>query len=120
MFGLICLAAGSALSAEPEHKYDGVYTGKRSLTKGTASTTCPAADDVSVTINGETMTFTNSALKKYTMPFDPGADGSFGQTHTDESGGVVHYHGRITGDVIEADVAMVIANTTGISKSNNI
>src|SRR5215472_5849840 len=102
MFGLIFLVAGSALSAV-ENKYDGVYTGKRSLTKGTASTTCPAEDDVSVTIDGETLTFTNSALKKYTMPFDSSPDGSFGQTHTDESGGVVHYHGRITGDVIEAD-----------------
>jgi hypothetical protein len=41
IFGIICLVAGPALSAEPEHKYDGVYTGKRSLTKGTASTTSP-------------------------------------------------------------------------------
>ena len=101
---MICLVAGSALSAEPEHKYDGVFTGKRSLTKGTASSTCPAEADVSVTIHGETLTFTNSALKKYTMPFDPSPDRSFGQTHTDDSGGIVHYHGRITGDVIEADV----------------
>ena len=61
IFGIICLVAGSALSAEPEHKYDGVYTGKRSLTKGTASATCPAEDDVSFTISGETLTFTNSA-----------------------------------------------------------
>ena len=104
IFGMICLVAGPALSAEPEHKYDGVYTGKRSLTKGTASTTCPAEDEVSVTITGETLTFTNSALKKYTMPFDPGPDGSFGQTHIDEGGGVVHYHGRIIGDVMDANV----------------
>jgi len=69
IFGTFCLVAGPALSTEPEHKYDGVYTGKRSLTKGTASTTCPAEDDVSVTITGEMMTFTNSAFKKYLMPF---------------------------------------------------
>jgi hypothetical protein len=104
IFGMICLVAGPALSAEPEHQYDGVYTGKRSLTKGTASTTCPAEDDVSVTITGETLTFTNSALKKYTMPFDPGPDGSFGQTHMDEGGSVVHYHGRIIRDLMDADV----------------
>ena len=104
IFGMICLVAGPALSAEPEHKYDGVYTGKRSLTKGTASATCPAEDDISVTITGETLTFTNSALKKYLMPFDPGPDGSFGQTHTDVGGAVVHYHGRIVGDLMEADV----------------
>jgi hypothetical protein len=102
MFGLIFLVAASALSAEPEHKYDGVYTGKRSLTKGTASATCPAGDDASVTIDGQTLTFTTSTLKKYIMPFYPHRDGSFGQTHTGD--GIVHYHGRITGDVIEAAV----------------
>ena len=100
---MICLVAGPALSAEPEHKYDGVYTGKRSLKKGTAST-CPAEDYVSVTITGETLTFTNSALKKYLMPFYPGPVGSFGQTHTDIGGHVVHYHGRIIGDVMDADI----------------
>ena len=98
IFGTICLVAGPALSAEPEHKYDGVYTGKRSLTKGTASATCPAVDDVSVTIIGETLTIANSANKSYVMPFYPGPDGSFGQTEGDE-----HYHGRIIGDIIEAD-----------------
>ena len=103
IFGMICLVAGPALSAEPEHKYDGVYTGKRSLTKGTASTTCPAEDDVSVTITGETMTFADSGIKNYTMPFDVGPDGSFGETHTDVGGGVFHYHGRIIGDVMDAD-----------------
>ena len=56
-----------------------------------------------MTIHGETPTFTNSALKKYIMPFYPSPDGSFGETHTDESGAEVHYHGRITGDVIEGD-----------------
>ena len=86
IFGMICPIAGLALSTEDEHKYDGVYTGKRSLTKGTASTTCLAEDDVSVTITGETLTFTDSELKNLTMPFYPGPDGSFGQTHTEEGG----------------------------------
>jgi hypothetical protein len=104
IFGMFCIVAGPALSAKPEHKYDGVCTGKRSLTKGTASATCPAEDDVSVTITGETLTFTNSALKKHLMPFIPGPHGSFGQTHTDVGGAVVHYHGRIIGDVMDADV----------------
>ena len=100
--GMICLVAGSALSAEPEHKYDGVYTGKRSLTKGSASATCPAEDDVSVTITGETLAWTDSAYKNFTQAFYPGPDGSFGVT-TDAGGTVFHYHGRIIGDVIEAD-----------------
>ena len=100
---MICLVAGiPALGAE--HTFDGVYSGKRVLTKGSASSMCPAADDVSVTIHGETLTFTNSALKKFTEPFFPGSDGSFGETYTDEGGAVVHYHGRIVGDIIEADV----------------
>ena len=103
-FGMICLVARPALNAEPEHKYDGVYTGKRSLKKNEADTSCPAEDDVSVTITGETLTFTNSALKNYLMPFYPGPDGSFGQTHQDQGGDVVHYHGRIIGDVMDVDV----------------
>ena len=103
MFGLIVLVAGSALSAV-EHKFDGVYTGKRSLTKGTASAACPAEGDVSVNIDGEILTFTNGTVKNYVMPFDTRLNGEFGEIHVDESGAEVHYHGRITGDVIEADV----------------
>jgi len=38
------------------------------------------------------------------MPFDPGPDGSFGQTHVDAGGSVVRYHGRIIGDVMDANV----------------
>ena len=62
---MICLVAGSALSAEPTHKYDGVYTGKKSLTKGTASTTCPAEADVSVTITGETVGVDRQRIQKF-------------------------------------------------------
>ena len=103
MFGIFCLVAGPALSAEPEHKYDGVYTGKRSLTKGTASTSCPAEDDVSVTITGETMTFTTSAFKSILClfilaPTDPS------QTFNHQGHSVVQYHGLIIGDVMDADI----------------
>jgi hypothetical protein len=100
---ILALVVGPALSAQPENEYDGVYTGKRSLKKGTASPTCPAEDDVSVTIHGETLTFTNSSLKNYVMPFDPDKDGSFGRSHVEEGGAVAHYHSRIAGGVIEAD-----------------
>ena len=101
--GLCLVVAGSpALGAE--QNFDGDYSGKRVLTKGPAGAYCPAEDDVSVTIHGETLTFTNSALKKFTQPFDPAPDGSFGQTYTDAGGAVVHYHGRIVGDVIDVDV----------------
>jgi hypothetical protein len=60
--------------------------------------------DVSVTIHGETLTFTNSASKKFVVGFFPRQDGSFDEIHTDVDGDAVHFVGRITGDVIEADV----------------
>lgn len=99
----LAVAATPALGAE--HGFDGVYSGKRVLTKGDAGPTCPAEDGVSVTIHGDTLTFTNSALKKFTQPFYPGQDGLFGETYTDEGGAIVRYHGRIVGDVIDADVS---------------
>ena len=73
------------------------------LTKGPAGSNCPAEDEVSVTIHGETLTFTDSALKKFTQGFFPAPDGSFGSTYTGEGGSTVHDHGRIVGDVIDAD-----------------
>jgi hypothetical protein len=100
----LCLAAAGIPALAAEHAFDGVYSGKRVLTKGTASATCPAEDDVSVTIHGETLTFTNSALKNFTQPFYPRPDGSFGETYTDAGGAVVHYHGHVAGDVMDVDV----------------
>src|ERR1700749_1649229 len=107
---ILALVAGQVLGAEPAAKYDGVYTGKRSLTKGKVSAACPAEESVSVTIQGKTLTFTNSALQHYTMPFDAGPDGSFGQTHTDVGGDVVHYHGRVVGNLIEANAQNYVEN----------
>ena len=99
---MICLAvAGPALAAE--ETLDGVYTGKRVLTKGSGSQ-CPAEDNVSVTIHGETLTFTHSALKKFLISFNPHQDGSFSQISVDIDGETVTIHGRITGDVLDADV----------------
>ena len=40
----------------------GAYTGTRMLTKG-ADQMCPAKEDVSVTIYGETLTFTKGSLR---------------------------------------------------------
>ena len=63
----LCLAVAAIPAQGAEHKFDGVYSGKRVLTKGS----CAALDDVSVTVHGETLTFTNSALKKFVIGFDP-------------------------------------------------
>ena len=101
----LCLAVAGIPALGAEHRFDGLYSGKRVLTKGVASGICPAEDDVSVIIHGETLTFTDSALKKFIEPFYPDPDGSFGQTYTGEEGDKIHYHGRIVGDVMDADVS---------------
>jgi hypothetical protein len=83
--------------------YDGQYTGKRVLTNGPADS-CPAEDDVSVTIQGDVLSFTNSELKDYGLPFNPEPDGTFTVDHMDASGGIVEIQGRVVGGVLDADV----------------
>ena len=100
--GLVCLVAGPALAAD--HTFDGVYSGERVLTKGSGDPTCPAEDGVSVTIHGETLSFTNSALRNVGIGFYPHQDGSFHLIYSDEGGDAVNIVGRVFGDVIEADV----------------
>src|SRR5271169_5432714 len=107
---MACLTVAGIPALGAEHTFDGVYSGKRVLTKGSSDPSCPAEDSVSITIDGEALTFTNSVLKKFTQPFYPGPDGSFGETHTDAGGAIVHYHGRIVGDVIDADVTNYVTN----------
>jgi hypothetical protein len=100
--GMIGLAAVEpALSAE--NTFDGAYTGKRVLTKGSGPT-CPTEDDVSVTIHGAELTFTNSGFRNFALGFDPHQDGSFNQTYVDIGGSAVFVHGHIVGDVLDADV----------------
>src|SRR5271168_904314 len=94
----LCLAVAGIPALGAEHNFDGVYTGKRSLTKGSAGPTCPAEDSVSVTIQGDTLTFTNSAYKNHKECFSPAPDGSFGYNLVVQ-GRVVIYNGRIIGDV---------------------
>jgi hypothetical protein len=66
--GMICLVAVPGLAAE--NMFDGVYSGKRLLIKGSGAQ-CPAEEDVSVTIQGETLTFTDSAFKKFLITHNP-------------------------------------------------
>jgi hypothetical protein len=84
------------------NKFDGAYTGKRVLTKGSKQT-CPTEDNVSVTISGEALTFTNSRLHNFTIGFEPHPDGSFNQISAGDQGAFVSIRGRIVGDAIEAD-----------------
>ena len=98
----ICLAvAGPALGAVST--FDGTYTRKRVLTKG-LDRTCPTEDDVSATVRGETLTFTNNKLRGFIIGFEPHQDGSFSQVSTDLGGSTVVIEGHIVGDVLDADV----------------
>jgi hypothetical protein len=87
-----------------EQNFDGVYSGKRVLTKGEADSTCPAEDDVSVTIHRGTLTFTNSALQNFPQPFDHSPDAQFGETYTDREGAVVQLSWSYSW-IIDADVS---------------
>jgi hypothetical protein len=97
----VFLIAGRSLGAD--HRFDGVYSGKRLLIKGSGSN-CPAKENASATIHGQMLTFSDSALQKFTLIFDPDQHGSFEETYADEGGDTVEIHGRVTGDVIDADV----------------
>ena len=99
----LCVAVAVIPALSAEHTFDGVYIGKRSLTKGTVGPNCPAEEDVSVTIHGETLSFTNSVLRNFVIGVDPHPDGSFHEIYIDEGGATVNIVGHITGNVLEAD-----------------
>ena len=82
---------------------DGVYSGKRTLVKG-SEPNCPAEETVSATIQDHTLTFSDSTKRKYTIGFYPDPDGAFHEIHTDEGGASVDIRGRIFGEIIEVDV----------------
>ena len=88
----LCVMIGLAImdpALGAENKFDGVYTGKRVLTKG-SNQRCPTEDDVSVTIRGEALTFTNSRLHNMSIGFEPHPDGSFdGISSTGDQGATV-------------------------------
>ena len=99
-----CLALlGVAAPAAMAGPFDGTYTGRRVLAKGDPS--CPAEDSVSVAIKGGTLTFTDSNAKDYTISFDPHPDGSFAQLSANIAGTLVNIRGRVTGNVLDADVS---------------
>jgi hypothetical protein len=98
---VLAVAGIPALGAD--HAFDGFYSGKRVLTKG-SDPNCLPEDDVSVTIHGKMLSFTDSALTKFPIGFYPSQDGSFGEISTGERGDTVQIRGRVVGDVIEADI----------------
>jgi hypothetical protein len=95
------VAAEAALCAE--NTFDGTYTGKRVLTKG-PNAPCVSSEDMSATIRGGVLTFTNSALHNFTIGLDPRLDGSFSVISRARGGRSVLIKGRIVGDDLDADV----------------
>jgi hypothetical protein len=100
--GIICFAV-AGLARSSEHKFDGVYVGKRWPTTGSDSR-CLAEEDISVVIRGESLTFSSNEFRKFAMGFYPRADGSFNQSHVHVEGAYVTIRGLVTGDIIQADV----------------
>ena len=98
MIGLA--VAHTALGAE--NKFDGLYTGKRLLTKG--SEACQIEEDVSATIHGEVLTFTDRVMHNFAVGFYPRQDGSFGMISSALGGAAVLIRGRVAGGVLDADV----------------
>ena len=68
--------------------FDGVYTGKRALTKG-PTPPCPTEDEATVHIQGDALTFTDSRLRDYPLGFYPHPDGSFSRISAGIGGGFV-------------------------------
>ena len=102
--GLCAMIVAAATASGTDGTFDGVYIGKRVLTKG-SNQTCPDAGTVSVTLRGEALTFTNSRLHSISIGFKPQPNGSFSQISAGGGGAFVSIKGRIVGDAIEADVA---------------
>jgi hypothetical protein len=103
---VVCSLAMLAIAgpaAMAEGSFDGAYTGKRILMSG-PSDDCPAEDNVSVTINGNVLTFTDSALRNYAIGFYPSPDGTFDDIHVEVGGDVWEVQGRIVGGVLDAEV----------------
>ena len=76
--GLCAMIVVTATALGADSTFDGVYIGKRVLTKG-SDQTCPDAGTVSVTLRGEALTFTNSRLHSISISFKPQPNGSFSQ-----------------------------------------
>ena len=78
----LCLAVAGIPALGAEHNYNGVYTGNRLLTKGSGPM-CSVDEGVTVTIHGQTLTFTDLNFRIVVLDFYPRQDGSFGLVYVD-------------------------------------
>ena len=103
LFALALIGASVIAATAFAGDFDGTYTGKRALTKGN-DPTCPKEDNVSVTIDGDVLTFTDSTLHDSPVGLEPHPDGTFNVQHMEMGGRTVGIRGRIIGNAIDADV----------------
>jgi hypothetical protein len=102
IFGLTCLAmAGVAQAAG--NQFDGAYVGTRTPTKG-FTPQCPPREDVSATIAGNSLQFSNSRLQHFGLTFYPHPDGSFDTTYVDVGGATVEIQGHVSQGALDAHV----------------
>lgn len=97
---IACMALAAPAFAD---SINGTYVGERVLTRG-SPVACVPKDPVTVVIQNDTLTITNSRMKNYGLGFSPRPDGSFVQLATDMGGEVVDINGRVAGGVLDADV----------------
>jgi hypothetical protein len=103
---MVCSVACLAIAAPvalADASFDGQYVGQRVLTNGPADV-CPTEDYVSVTIHGNVLTLTSSALKNYEIGFVPRRDGTFDETHVHIGGDVADIQGHVGGGGLDAQV----------------
>jgi hypothetical protein len=85
-----------------KNSFNGRYVGKQVLIKGEKS--CPTEENVSVTIKGDDLSFTDSSAKTYMIGFDPDPGGSFSVLDADIGGIEVDIQGRVNGKTLDADL----------------
>jgi hypothetical protein len=87
-----------------DNPFDGIYSGTRTLTKGSYES-CPKVEEMSITVQGGKFTFTNSFSQSLHSVVEIRSDGSFSDIH---QGGVArsfYISGKITDGVLEAEAS---------------
>ena len=95
----VCLAASSTAFGAVS-SFDGSYSGKSTLTKGSDST-CPTTENISVTVRDGRFTSTDSNVQDVLSGLEIAQDGSFGAIHQGSATWMIR--GRISSGVLEAD-----------------
>jgi hypothetical protein len=85
-----------------DNPFDGIYSGTRTLTKGSYES-CPKVEEMSITVQGGKFTFTNSFSRALLAVVKIGSDGSFSSIHQGGVAGSWYISGKIARGVLEAE-----------------